>query len=507
MVDHIEEDEDSAREHRGESLPPILTKIIATIGSPGTSSASVAMLHRLAKAGASVFRLNFSHGTLEEHAATLAMIREVEEVIGRPIGVLGDLSGPKIRVGEVVESGVEVEPGSEVVFQREAIVADGPRFSTTLPALIDDVEAGQHLLVNDGAIRMVVTERDPAAEFVKCRVTRGGLITTHKGINLPDTDLSVDAITEKDWRCAEWAVAYRLDFLALSFVRRTEEVERLKATVGEWCRAGGQRALPIVAKIEKPEALDNIHGILGAVDAVMIARGDLGVEMDLAEVPVIQKRLVDLARKYAKPTIVATQMLESMIEHSTPTRAEASDVANAILDCAGCVMLSGETAVGAHPAEAVDTMRRIATFAEPYLLEQPARFSEAMCRLKAGHWTDGLAAGARRVVEDVGAKMILCWSQSGRAAMYLSETRFPVPIVACSDEVETVRRLTLLRGVVPVFRSRPESLEMFTREMDAFIQMRGWAQKGDPVLLIAGHPIGLGGATDSLAVHYLGGEK
>jgi len=202
----------------------VLTKIIATIGAPGTSSASVAMLTRLVEAGADVFRLNFSHGELSEHGETLGMIREVEERMGKPIGVLGDLSGPKIRVGKVVEGGVMVEAGSDVILQKEEIVADGARFSTTLAELIDDVEIGQKILVNDGAVRMLVVEKSEARGEVVCRVTTGGLITTRKGINLPNTKLSVDAITEKDWRCAEWAVAHHLDFVALSFVTKADEI-------------------------------------------------------------------------------------------------------------------------------------------------------------------------------------------------------------------------------------------------------------------------------------------
>jgi len=488
--------------------PPVLTKIIATIGTPGTASASVGMLKRLVEAGASVFRLNFSHGELEGHAQTLEMIREVEEGFGRPLGVLGDLSGPKIRVGDVIEGGVEVEAGQDVILQKDPIVAHGPRFSTTMPSIIDDLDVGQKVLINDGAIRMLVVERDLEHGTALCRVTVGGRITSRKGVNLPNTQLSVDPITEKDWRCVEWAVRHQLDFLALSFVRQAEEVRRLRDRVREMCQNAGRRPIPIIAKIEKPEAIRNIYGILNAADAVMIARGDLGVEMDLAEVPVIQKRVVDFARKYAKPTIVATQMLESMIQSPTPTRAEASDVANAILDQAGCIMLSGETAIGNYPALTVETMRRIAQQTEVYLEEQNAAPSRVdHCRLKVGHWTDGLAAGARRVVEDVGAKLIVAWSQSGRAALYLSETRFPVPIIACSDEEETVRRIAILRGVIPLRRPCPRDLDSFTREMDARIREHGWANDDEPILLVAGSPIGLGGTTNSLAVHYLGNPK
>ncbi len=482
---------------------PILTKIIATIGSPGTPSATPEMLTKLAQAGASVFRLNFSHGKLDEHAQTLAIIRQVEKDLGRPLGVLGDLSGPKIRVGEVAKPGINVDIGEDVIFQKEAIIADGPRFSTTLPQLVDDIKIGEKLLINDGAIRMLVVNKSPEQGNITCRVTVGGLITTRKGINLPNTDLAVDAITEKDWRCVDWAVKHNLDFLALSFVRKPDEVIRLKERVTELRAAQNQRTIPIIAKIEKPEALDNIHAILNAVDAIMVARGDLGVEMDLAAVPIIQKRLIDLARKFAKPTIVATQMLESMIQSATPTRAEASDVANAILDDAGAIMLSGETAIGDYPDLAVDTMRRIAQCTETYDPDRPALQNTDHCRLKTNHWTDNLAAGACQVVKDVGAKLIVAWSQSGRAAMYLSETRFPVPIIACSDELETARRITLLRGVIPVHRPCPDSLNDFTQEIENRILINDWAQPGDPIIIIAGSPIGLAGTTNSLTVHLL----
>ncbi|MFG0329328.1 MAG: pyruvate kinase [Phycisphaerales bacterium] len=518
-----------------ERTRPMLTKIVATIGTPGTASASPPMLERLVEAGASVFRLNFSHGKLDDHAETLAMIREVERKLNRPVGVLGDLSGPKIRVGPVVAGGVEVVAGQDVVFVRGEVVGGAnlddderapsksndddddsadpreidplgahPSFSCTYEGLVDDVEVGQRLLVNDGAIRMLIVDKSSVS--ITCRVLIGGLITTGKGINLPETRLRVDSITEKDWRCLEWAIEHQLDFVALSFVRRADEINRLRARMIELVEANEDdaREVPIIAKIEKPEALENISEILAAVDGVMVARGDLGVEMDLAEVPTIQKWLVDLAHDYGRPVIVATQMLESMIESPVPTRAEASDVANAILDGADAIMLSGETAVGKYPGVTVDTMARIARSTENYQHTSQAELrSPARLRREAA-WTSALAQGAWTVANDLQAQYIVTYSTTGLTALHLSQHRFRQPIIAFSDDVRTLRRLCLLAGVTPAFMEKPVRLSAFTEMADRWMLERELVAEGATIIIVAGYPIGQVGGTNSLAVHYVG---
>lgn len=476
-----------------------LTKIVATLGRASNTPETI---RKMAEAGASVFRLNFSHGSLDDHGRVLRAVRQVEAELGQPLGVLGDLSGPKIRVGAVQEGGVAVEAGEDVMFQPEPIVATGRRFSSTYPGLTEDVRTGQRLLINDGAIRMLVVERRQGA--ITCRVTTGGLITTGKGINLPQTRLNLETITAKDWACLEWAVANDLDFLAMSFVRRAEEIQRLRHRMKELTDARCVRPIPIVAKIERPEALSNIEQILEAADAIMVARGDLGVEMDLAEVPAIQKRLVGLATAHGKPCIVATQMLESMIENPVPTRAEASDVANAVFDGCDAVMLSGETAVGKYPALAVETMSRIAASTEAYIATLPLAPPALHPRRDAGHWTAAIAHGAWIIAQDVKARLIVAASETGVTALHLSQNNFRIPIVIGSGDRCTLRRLTLLHGVTSVQITLPGNLDEFTAAFDEILLRNRWVERGEPIVLLAGHPIGRSGSTNSLAVHYVG---
>lgn len=483
----------------------ILTKIVATVG-PATTRA---VLPKLIDAGVSVFRLNFSHGTLDQHEQMLRDIREVEAECGRPVGVMGDLSGPKIRIGQVQDGGVEVVAGEDVVFQRDEVVAIGPRFSSTYPGLVDDVEPGQMILINDGAIRMIVVERlrSSRQDEIVCRVTTGGVVSTGKGINLPSTDLSVDAITEKDWRCLEWAIEKELDFVALSFVRRGDDITRLRNRIQQLLGENSVRRLPIIAKIERPEAINNIEEILEVTDIIMVARGDLGVEMDLAEVPAIQKRLIDEAQYHGVPCIVATQMLESMITSPTPTRAEASDVANAILDGADAIMLSGETSVGQYPILVVDAMARIAESTEAYIRSQPFETLPPHKLLRQGHWTAAVAHAAWMVARNVDAKVIVAASATGTTAIHLSQNNFRVPVLIVSDRRDVLRRITVLHGITPIELPLVQSLDEFTRSVDAALLERGIVDSGDAVVLLAGHPIGKPGSTNSLAVHYVGNPE
>jgi pyruvate kinase len=477
-----------------------LTRIVAT---PGPASDSLEMMTRLAEAGARVLRLNFSHGGLDDHKRRLDTAREVERRIGRPIAVLGDLQGPKIRVGKVAGDGVMVETGRLVEFHRgtfEASAAPDEQravFSATYDRLVDDVEPGQRLLVNDGAVRMLIVETYD--DRIVCTVTHGGRITSSKGINLPDSNLSVDTITARDIEHARWAVENKLDLLALSFVRRGSDVESLRSIVRQ--AAPRERPIPIISKIEVPQAIERIDEILEASDAMMVARGDLGVEMDIAEVPVLQKNLIERARHHGKPCIVATQMLESMIDAPSPTRAEASDVAAAIFEQVDATMLSGETAVGKWPILAVEQMRRITANVEDWQAARPAR-SMAPQRLRENrHPTAALAHGVWTVAHDVGAACVIVWSETGSGAMYLSRHDFGVPIVAVTTDQGAARRMELLRGVLPVRMDQPASFAEFLVSIDRLLLDRRLARRGEPCIVVAGEPLGAPRVTNRLAIH------
>ena len=488
----------------------ILTKIVATLG-PACNRPEVVV--RLIEEGARVFRVNFSHGGFDGFEASLQAVRQASQETGVPVGVLGDLSGPKIRVGQVREGGVEVAVGMRVEFQQGSIVAgqggvssDTVAFSTTYPAFIDDVQPGHRLYINDGAVRMLVVEKSGKgdAQSVVCSVTVGGLVTSSKGINLPDTAVSAPSLTDHDLRCVDWAVEHGVDYLALSFVRRAQDVRDLKSRL-QGAANESQEVIPVIAKIEKPQALDELDQITHEADALMVARGDLGVEMDLAAVPVIQKRIIKQAHKQGKPVIVATQMLQSMIEAPTPTRAEVSDVANAIYDGADAVMLSGETAVGSYPVQAVRMMGQVAANIERELGDHPGATANTPRQLQESRYrTAALAHGVNVVVRDLGAGLMGIWSQHGGGARYLSQNRPLIPIIAASSDPAVLRRMSLLFAVTPVLMDPPANLEDFADKIDQLILDRGWAQQGDQVVLVAGEPIGTPGVTNTLLIRQLG---
>lgn len=460
-----------------------------------------------------MFRLNFSHGTLGEHAISLATVRAVAQEAGRTVAVMGDLCGPKIRVGALPAPGVELGAGQDVVIAAgDSVPAAGAvRLPCTYPLLASEVEPGHRVLINDGAIRLLAVQRDGSG--LHCRVLVGGLVASGKGINLPDSRLSVPAITERDWECVHWAVEHDLDFLALSFIRRADEVRLLRSRVGSMCPverrehdAGLGACIPIVAKIEKPEALGDLDAIIDAADAVMVARGDLGVEMDLPQVPIIQKRIVAKCAEWGKPCIVATQMLESMTERASPTRAEVSDVANAVLDGADAVMLSGETAIGVHPALVVETMRRIILAAEASVAEGPVADSAPARLVETRYRTAALAHGAWVIARDLAARVVVCWSQHGGTARYLSQNNFRVPIVAYSSSARATRRMTLLAGVLPIRADPPPSgrLADWTEMVERDLTRLGLAREGDAAVILAGKPLGTAKATNTISTLRMG---
>ncbi|MHC4949073.1 MAG: pyruvate kinase [Planctomycetota bacterium] len=485
--------------------PPTLTRIIATVG-PATRAGAV--LERLIRAGVDIFRLNFSHGDLDEHGRYVDSIRGAAEATGMPVAILGDLQGPRIRLGPVADGPIDVPTGSHVTIQREPVTAsahDRPlRFSCTYRRLVEDVEPGQRLLIGDGRVRMLVFDKRP--EEFECTVTHGGLVDTGRGINLPETDLSVAPLSDRDWACVRWAIDREIDFLAQSFVRAPGEVERLVEGIAEIARQASRPGwtLPVIAKIEHPKAVERIDEIVAAADGIMVARGDLGVEMELARVPVIQRQLVAATRAWGKPCIVATQMLETMIDSPSPTRAEVSDVAGAIFDGVDAVMLSGETAIGRYPLLAVEHMQQVARHTETSLASMPAVEAPPARLVAARDWTAAVAHGVWTIAQDAEARLVVVWSQSGAAARALSQNAFQVPIVAFTSDLRAARRMQILRGVQPLHTTAPSDLGGFTTMADELLVERGWARPGDVCILVAGAPIGASGVTDSLAIHRIG---
>lgn len=489
---------------------PTIARIVTTIGP---ASDSLEMVTRLITLGARVFRFNCSHGTFEEHERRLKVVRQAAENLDRPIAVMADLPGPKIRCGKVPDPGFMLEVGQDVLFSNSIDVAEwreesGRRvavFPTTYPKLTEEVDVGQRVLLNDGAVRMLVVDKSEGQ--VLCRVTVGGLISSGKGINLPETNLSAPAVGEHDWEICQWAVANHFDFIAMSFVRRVDEIESLRARLEGICsvdRDGAEHdgsRIPIVAKVEKPQAVENIEGIAKAADVVMVARGDLGVEMDIAQTPVAQKRIIEACKDAGTPVIVATQMLETMIEASIPTRAEASDVANAVFDGADAVMLSGETAVGAHPDLVVDTMTRIIQVAEGHMAELPQRSSPPRFFLEQRYRVAAIAHGTWHIAQDFGAELIVCWSQKGNTARFLSQNRFTIPIVAYSSDARYTRRMALLGGVSPFHRPPPESVPAFIRMVEDDLIASGWARPGSRIVILGGEPFGHSKVTSSIIAH------
>jgi len=500
--------------------PPLLTKILATLGP---ASSEPAMVRHLVDEGVSVFRLNFSHGSFDDFERLLVTVREASRELGKPIGVLGDLCGPKLRLGDVQPEGIDLEVGDTVVFfdpPEDAaphvatdLLADqngGPRarFSLNQRDVLGDLTEGHRLLIDDGYVRTLVTEIIGTGpdRRVAAQVTHGGKVTRAKGVNFPDTELNVPSITDYDWQCVSWAVANGVDFLALSFVRKADDVTQLRARL-EALRVEGDPRIPIVPKIEKPEALRELEPIIEVADAVMVARGDLGVELDVAEVPAIQKRIIDRSHDYGKPVIVATQMLQSMIEESTPTRAEVSDVANAIYDGADSVMLSGETAVGLYPEQAVHYMARIAetTFVDIQQRRANEPGGKPPRRLRESRYrTAALAHGVSTMVKDLEALAIVVWSQHGGGARYLSQNRPLRPIVAFTSSMAACRQMTLYYGVFPVYVEQPPSQEEFLKQVDRWMIARQWGEPGDPLVVVLGEPLGTSGVTNIIRVHYLG---
>jgi pyruvate kinase len=465
-------------------------KIVCTLG-PATASREA--IGALVDAGMDVARLNLSHGTYEEHAHAYRWVREASDASGRAVGVLLDLQGPKIRLGRFERREVVLHGGDEFVLTTEDVLGDWRRASTTYAALARDVKPGDTLLIDDGLVRLEVIATD--GRDVRCRVVEGGRVSDHKGLNLPGVSVSEPSLTPKDVEDLRFGLSLRVDLVALSFVRGPADAELVRRVMDET----GAR-LPVIAKLEKPEAARRLEEIVEAFDGVMVARGDLGVEIPLEEVPLVQKRAVQLARERGKPVIVATQMLDSMISHSRPTRAEASDVANAVLDGADALMLSGETSVGAHPVESVRTMARIAEAAEREgLARLPALTNRPTTRQEA------IALAAVRVARDLGTCALVACTESGSTARRMASHRCEIPLLAFTSRPAVRSQLALVWGmetfVVPEVRHTDELISEVDRSMLAL----GRGERGALVVIVAGMPPGTPGTTNMMRVHQLGG--
>jgi pyruvate kinase len=457
------------------------TKIIATIGP---ACGSPEKLNALVEAGVDIFRLNFAHGKHDWLHEIVGLVSAISADVRRPIGILGDLSGPKIRLGILPKDHFYCELGATIEFVRGQQSDQPGRLTCTYEKLIDDVCSGDRILMADGTVSLKVTETNAAAGWVRCIVEGPGEIRSRQGVNLPGVVLSTPSLTDKDCEDLAWALQHELDFIGLSFVRSAADVRLLRDAI----TAQSPKISPlIVAKIEKLEAINDLEAILAETDAVMVARGDLGVEVDIARVPVLQKRIIRLCNQQRIPVITATQMLDSMQHNERPTRAEATDVANAVLDGSDAVMLSGETAVGDYPVEAVKMMSRIACEAEPLIESAHFRGSTGQERTRALVVTEAVTLGAGAAAENLKADLIAVASRTGRTAMAISKQRISVPIVAVSDRPHIARRMCLYWGVTPVESdtetvSRPEAMLRFVVEWG---QREKVLQTGSRIVLIA----------------------
>jgi pyruvate kinase len=464
-------------------------KIVCTLGP---ASSTPERLAELVAAGMDVARLNMSHGDYADHLRNLRGVREASESAGRPVGVLADLQGPKIRLGRFANGKEKLHVGAEFAITIEAIEGTVERCSTTYKGLPGDVRPGDLILIDDGriALRAIeITDTDVITEVIV-----GGAVSNNKGINLPGVGVSVPAMSEKDTEDLRWALRNGVDMVALSFVRTADDIK----PVHEVMDAEGRR-IPVIAKMEKPQAVENLNEIIDAFDAFMVARGDLGVELPLEEVPLVQKQIVTAARRWAKPVIVATQMLESMISSPRPTRAEASDVANAILDGADAVMLSGETSVGEYPVLTVETMARIIENTEAHGMDQMHGIEWDP------HTTSGvITKAAEEVAQRIEAKFLVTFTTSGDSARRLTRLRSTIPVLAFTPYEATRSALTLNWGVETFMAPMVGHTDEMIREVDKALTESGRIAEGDRVVIVAGSPPGVAGQTNMIRVRRIG---
>ncbi|BBA96709.1 putative pyruvate kinase [Actinacidiphila reveromycinica] len=467
-------------------------KIVCTLG-PATESYD--QIKALVEAGMDVARLNLSHGGYAEHEDRYRRVRKAADETGRSVGILADLQGPKIRLGRFAEGPVLLERGDEFTITVDDIEGDQAICGTTYKGLTADVARGERILVDDGRVTLEVT--DVEGPRVHTMVIEGGMVSDHKGLNLPGVAVSVPALSDKDIRDLRWALRTGADVIALSFVRSGRDMDDVLRIMEE-----EGRRVPVIAKIEKPQAVENLEDIVDAFDGIMVARGDLGVEMPLEAVPIVQKRAVKLARRNAKPVIVATQMLDSMIDNSRPTRAEASDVANAVIDGTDAVMLSGETSVGKYPIETVKVMSRIVAAAEEDILAAglPPLTGSNKPRTQGG----AVARAAAEMGDFLGASYLVAFTQSGDTVRRLSRYRSPIPVLAFTPEEATRSQLNLTWGVETFLGPTVQTTDEMVQQVDEQLLRIGRCKRGDVVVITAGSPPGMPGTTNMVRVHHIG---
>ncbi|MDY6909066.1 MAG: pyruvate kinase [Thermodesulfobacteriota bacterium] len=463
------------------------TKIVCTLGP---ASQSESRIRELVLAGMDVARLNFSHGDYESHREIIRIVRRIAAECERNVGILQDLGGPKIRLGHIQNAARELRTG-EAVSLVPGDLADGDDLPVHYPHLVEDVKVGDRILLADGLVELKVEAKN--AGKVQCRVLVGGTVHSHKGVNLPSSPLQIAAFTGKDRQDLTVGLEEQVDFVALSFVRHESDLEPVRRILGSI-----KRPPLLIAKIEKPQALERFEAILAGVDGVMVARGDLGVETPLEEVPIIQKHIIQTARRAAKPVITATQMLRSMVSSPRPTRAEATDVANAILDGTDALMLSEETAMGAYPVESVQILHRIAMATEPHLEEE--RFLKEPASELLPQTAAGISRAACALAEDLQAAAIVASTASGSTARLISRLRPSCPVVGLTHQPETLRQLTLSWGVIPsLVRHFHDTDEMFSLA-GSWVVAQKIARQGDRIILTAGLPLQISGTTNLLRV-------
>lgn len=459
----------------------------------GPATATPEKVAELVNSGMNVARMNFSHGSHADHQHICDLVRAAAKETGRAVGILGDLQGPKIRLGTFAEGAVQWRTGETVRVTVDDVEGTHGRVSTTYKGLADDASVGDRLLVDDGKVGMTVTAVE--GSDVVCEVDEGGEVSDHKGLSLPGMDISVPALSEKDVEDLEFALRVGVDFIALSFVRSPADIDHVHQVMD---RVGVR--VPVIAKLEKPEAVDNLEAVVLAFDGVMVARGDLGVELPLEHVPLVQKKAIRIARENAKPVIVATQMLDSMIHNSRPTRAEASDVANAVLDGTDAVMLSGETSVGAYPIDTVETMSRIVEAVEAGSTEPPPL--SHVPRTKRGV----ISYAARDIGERLNARALVAFSQSGDTVRRLARLHTRLPLLAFTPEESVRSQLALTWGTETFLVPSVETTDQMVRQVDQAMLSLGRSERGDTVVIVAGSPPGTVGSTNLIRVHRLGEE-
>jgi pyruvate kinase len=465
------------------------TKIVCTLGP---ASSEYDTLKAMVEAGMDVVRLNFSHGDRSTHLNYIRTVRQVAADLNRPVAILQDLQGPKIRVGEM-EDGIVLTPGEKTAITMDDVVGTAVRFSSTYKGLAEDVKVGDPILINDGLLKLRVDEVSGAD--IHCSVIYGGPLKSHKGINLSTASISAPPLTEKDMEDLEFGLSQDVDYVALSFVRQASDLEKVRDIVK---RSG--KLTHIIAKVERHEAVEDMEAIVAASDVVMVARGDLGVEMLLEQVPMIQKSLIDACRRHQKPVITATQMLESMIQNPRPTRAEVSDVANAILEGTDAIMLSGETSVGRYPVEAVKMMARIAETTEARLTSSSLYING----LQEHTVSNSVGHAACQLAQNIQAKAIICFTEHGFTARILSKYRQSIPVIAVTPTEEIQRRLQLYWGIQSLQLQEVHNTDAMISLAERAAVDHGFVANGDIVVMIAGLPLPITGVTNLIKAHRIG---